>query len=350
MSAITVMNSMKCLNLDVVPIFVSQSGRWLVKHPMQIGEEELCEVVNLRMSEIGTVVEIGSLIARISCAIPMIHGRYGEDGTIQTILEYFNIPYCGCSSIASRRAYDKDIARQIARNFGIRSVPYILAHYGEDVPAIPFPYPLFVKNASLGSSLGVSLVKNENELGDSLKSAWQYGKKALIEPAIIGNEIECAVLDGVEVTKYDSQCEVAETSLNGCLIRGDKIASPIGEIRITSEYEFYDYNAKYNNKNQTFFTDSNISNAQKIDIQETSLAIFSAINAAGMARVDFFVADDVVYFNEINTIPGFTEISGFPTMWKAAGMDISEIVSCLVRGAVRKSNRIRYRRIVELVI
>ncbi len=267
----------------------------------------------------GGIVRSGSDIIAFDVVFPVLHGPYGEDGTIQGLFEIAGIPYVGCDVLSSALGMDKDIAKRLATHAGIATPDWEVVRTPEldDSRAAVerlvdrLRLPLFVKPAALGSSVGVTRADTEAQLKEGLEIAAAYGSKVVVEEAILGREIEVAVLDG-------------------------PVASVPGEIMIESEW--YDYDAKYADESSRFVAPADLSNAQTAEVRALACKAFSTFECRGLARVDFLLEEGSrgFLFSEINTMPGFTPISGFPKMWQASGMTYTELCDGLVQVALRR--------------
>lgn len=249
-------------------------------------------------------------------AFPVLHGPFGEDGSIQGLFEMSNTPYVGCGVTSSALAMEKDFAKQVFAHNRIPTSRWVAITKDEfsnpsTVVASTVRYldlPVFVKPAELGSSVGVSKATTEGELKDGIREALRYGDKTIVEEFIDGREIEVAVLGGR--------------------------ASVPGEIRINAEW--YDYNTKYNDESSEFVAPARLTPPQSTTVRELAEKAYAALGCKGLARVDFFFEERGRGFliNEVNTMPGFTPISGFPVMWQATGMTYSELCDELVQLAL----------------
>ena len=251
---------------------------------------------------------------RIDVVFPVLHGENGEDGSIQGLLQVAGIPYVGSHVAASAVAMDKTLTKLVADRAGIRQAAWQLVKVGElkhqqvlDNLESKFAYPMFVKPAGTGSSVGVSKAKDRDGLTAALEKAAQYGGKILVEEFIDGREVEVAVLGN------DSPA-----------------ASICGEI--DSGAEFYDYAAKYVTDTAQAYIPARISEAAAETVRDTAVRIYRAVGCQGLARVDFFVTrnSEEVVFNEINTIPGFTSISMYPKLFAASGLSSPELIDHLI--------------------
>jgi len=254
---------------------------------------------------------------------PVMHGPYGEDGSIQGFLEMAGVPYVGAGVLGSALGMDKGVQKTLFAAAGIRVVDHEVVHerdWAEDprrveARADDLGYPLFVKPAGLGSSVGITRVETAEALRGAMEEAFRYGRKAVLERALEGaREIECAVLGN-----------------------DDPVASIAGEI-VPRGHAFYDYEAKYLDEDGAeLIIPADLEPEQLEEIQRLAVAAFRAIDAAGMARVDFFIArDGRIFLNEVNTIPGFTSISMYPKLWEASGLTYPDLVDRLVELAIER--------------
>jgi D-alanine-D-alanine ligase len=261
---------------------------------------------------------------------PLLHGPYGEDGTIQGLLEVAGIPYIGCGVLASAAGMDKDVMKRLFLQEGLPATPHRTVYsrdVGKDLDSLKqaaakeFGYPMFSKPANLGSSVGVCKIHSDREFENALRYSAQFDRKVLIEKGIDGRELECAILGN------DSPQ-----------------ASVVGEV--FSAHEFYDYDAKYLNPASRLEIPARIDQKKSEEIRELALQSFKAIDGSGLARVDFFLERNTgkVWINEINTMPGFTPISMYTKLWAASGIVFEELVRRLVRlGEERFQERNEYR-------
>ena len=260
--------------------------------------------------------ETGVEALPVDIAFPVLHGRNGEDGTLQGLLELAGIPLAGCGVLASALCMDKDRAHTLAKAAGVRvpramtasrrTPPDVLSALGEELG-----YPLFVKPVKAGSSYGVTKVPGRDRLAEAVKLAFQYDDEIIIEENIDGFEVGCAVLGREELTVG----EVDEIELSG---------------------GFFDFTEKYTLKTSAIHVPARISPKKASQIQETAKVIYRALGCSGFARVDMFLTPQgEIVFNEVNTIPGFTEHSRYPGMMKAAGISFPELISRILKEAVR---------------
>jgi D-alanine-D-alanine ligase len=299
---------------QVISIYVTKQGQW---KPVSSPETSRGE---LRAGQSFSFLPWSnqSLKARIGAEVyfPVLHGPFGEDGAIQGLLEMADVPYVGAPVLASALGMDKAIFKNLLSKIGLPVVPYVVVSE-EDWRENPsetekkilreLSLPLFVKPSNMGSSVGIAKVKNKKSLSPALKTAFRYDRKILAEKAITGREIECSVLGNDR-----------------------PVASLPGEV--IPHREFYDYADKYLDKKTRFQIPVSLPANLTSQFQELSVAAFKAINACGMARIDFFLekGTEQIYINEINTIPGFTEISMYPKLWEASGLSFSKLLDKLI--------------------
>lgn len=265
----------------------------------------------------------------IDLAFPLLHGAYGEDGTIQGLFEMADIPYVGSGVLASSVAMDKTFAKPIYADFGLAVADGITVHQRDwiaqrelEIAKIKaLGLPVFVKPARSGSSRGTTKVKSDSEIAPAIEEAHRHDPRAMVEVAIKGREIECAVLE----------------------INGKVHGSVLGEIRVHEPHEFYDFEAKYLDGSTTFDVPANVTPEIARAISDAAVTAFEALGCEGLARVDFFLNEEnQVIINELNTMPGFTSMSVFPMLWKATGKSYSEIITQLCESALaRPKNVIR---------
>jgi len=260
----------------------------------------------------------------VDVVFPVLHGPYGEDGTIQGLLELADLPYVGPGVLASAAAMDKEFTKKLLAAEGLPVGPYAVLRPGvatlSGADRDRLGLPVFVKPARAGSSLGVSRVDDWAELDAAIDEARRSDPKVLVEGAIVGREIECGVLEFPD---------------------GHVDASPPAEIHV-SGHDFYDFEAKYLDGAATFDIPATLSDEVTRTVRELAVAAFRALDAQGLARVDFFVTDaGEVLINEVNTMPGFTPISMYPRMWTATGMSYPALLSNLVRTALARGTGLR---------
>lgn len=253
----------------------------------------------------------------IDVVIPMLHGTFGEDGSIQGLLELADLPYVGAGVLASAVSMDKSVTKRLCKEAGLPVVEHVVltrGHFDPQSVALPFPFPVFVKPANLGSSVGISKAKNSRELQSALETASQYDRKIVVERGVQGREFECAVLGG-DSPSATMPCEI-----------------------IPSE-EFYTYDDKYVLDKARIELPAKLSVPQIEEVKRLSIECFEAVGCEGMARVDFLMdaASGEFFVNEINTIPGFTSISMFPKMWEYSGVEYSSLLDRLIQLALERA-------------
>ena len=261
------------------------------------------------------VLEHGQYEAiKLDAVFPVLHGRFGEDGAIQGLLELSGIPYVGCDIQSSALCMDKSLAYIVARSAGIATPDFWIIAGDEDVDPDQLPYPVFVKPARSGSSFGVSKVTRKEDLSSAVQTARQYDSKILIEAAVVGREVGCAILGD------DPDLTVGEV---------DRIALSGGFFRIHQESR-----PESGSENSTPIVPADISAESRLLVQETAKAIYRALGCTGVARVDMFLTEDgSVVLNEVNTLPGMTSYSRYPRMMAAAGLPLSEVIDRMVSSA-----------------
>ncbi len=331
-SAASVLRNIPQDSFDIVMVGITKDGRWL-EYTGSIEDIPSMEwenrpartvVISPDRSHHGLLMidENHCEICPIDVCFPVLHGKYGEDGTLQGLLELAGIPFVGCDMISSANCMDKEFTHVILESHGIPMAKWDvvraddLGQFEEKAQQLEerLGYPMFVKPANAGSSVGVSKAKNREQLKESCLIALKEDSKAIVEEFIDGIEVENAVL-GNEAPTASAVC---------------------GEI--APLVEFYTYDAKYNDKSTQLYIPARISLEQNEEIRKTAEKAYSSIGCEGMARVDFFVKRDGsgIILNEINTIPGFTSISMYPKMWEASGVPYPELLKRLILFALER--------------
>ena len=258
-----------------------------------------------------------SYLKEFDVVFPVMHGIYGEDGTLQGLLEYFHIPFVGCGTLASAIGMDKAISKQFFESLQIPQVPYIVIDHATKVQTIlnHITFPVIVKPSNGGSSIGINKASNKKELVKAIQEAKKYDSKIIVEQFIVCRELECAVLE------KDNNI----------------ICSRPGEIK--SANEFYDYEAKYVNQNSYTAIPDDLDNSTISAIQKYAKKIFLNLGCKGLSRIDFFYEEKTkhIYINEINTLPGFTTISMYPKLIEHEHISYSELITILIENALKKS-------------
>jgi|SRR5215472_6685111 len=367
LSAASVLKAIDKDKYEVVPIGISKEGRWLTPahaerllrgesreeggRPLRAGDPETTPgAAVLARGEaviVPPVPQSHGLIpfespARASehsidvdVIFPVLHGTFGEDGTIQGLLELADIPYVGAGVLGSAAGMDKDVMKKLFVSAGlpiVRHVTLLRGHWQHDAKKITreiegrLKYPVFVKPANLGSSVGISKARNRSELGPAIETAAEYDRKIVVEQGVGGKKQKARELE-VSVLGND-----------------EPQASTVGEI--VPSAEFYDYRAKYLDEGSELLIPARINRKQIKDTQEMAVRAFQAVDCSGLARVDFLMdpKNDKIYLNEINTMPGFTSISMYPKLWAASGVGYSELIDRLIqlgleRHKEKKKNR-----------
>lgn len=322
---------------EIVPVGITRAGRWVLTS----GEDSQLAIAGRQLPEVtdtagATVVlpadptgdgivmldpiEGASVLAGVDVVFPALHGAYGEDGTIQGLLEMADIPYVGAGVFASAAAMDKEFTKKLATAEGIPIGPYAVLRAGvslTDDDKERLGLPVFVKPSRAGSSVGVTKVSDWADLDAAVAAAREIDPKVLVEAAIVGREVECGVIEGEA--------------------GGSPEASLLAEVRVVADHEFYDFEAKYLDNSCEYDIPASLPEHITKQVQDYACRTFTALDCAGLARVDFFVTDDLqVYLNEINTMPGFTSTSMFPRMWAATGLEYPKLVDRLIRSALTR--------------
>lgn len=329
-SAFTIINNIPRDKYKVIPVGITQEGDWylfegdisLLPEAKWLESEKKYPAAFLTNSKFpGLTVFRGETIDQITvdAVFPVLHGKNGEDGTVQGLLDMLEIPYVGCGLLSSAISMDKSYTKMAVNTLGIKQAPFVLLTAKQspekkkaniERAENELGYPMFVKPCKAGSSCGVSKTKDRVGLEKAVEEALRFDTKVLIEKAIIGRELECAVLDAEEL-----------------------VPSRVGEIVVTAE--FYSYDAKYADATSRTDTDPNLPDGVVERIQDAACRIFRVLDCRGLSRVDFFLEKETgdVVFNEINTLPGFTNISMYPMLMGKAGYPLPELVEKLIETA-----------------
>ena len=328
-SAGSILGNIDRKKFEVFPIYIDKQGKWYMfikknkKRKLGAEVENIIEIENIE-----------EYLQKLDVVFPVLHGLYGEDGTIQGLFELLKIPYVGCRVLASSVGMDKVYTKIVFEKAGLNQTPYeyvrkykdtyiyIDKNFNEKILDLKeiakkitenLEFPMFVKPSNSGSSVGVKKAENEKELIENIEYASKFDNKILIEQGINGREIECAVLGNEEV-----------------------IASCVGEIK--SADEFYSYDAKYKNEESKTEIPAEIPEEISEEIRKQAIKAFKAIDGKGLSRVDFFVEDKTnkIIINEINTMPGFTSISMYPKMFEKSGIPYRELITRLINLSLEK--------------
>jgi D-alanine-D-alanine ligase len=327
-SAASVINALDPEEFEITAIGITKTGKLASAAEMRsmlppplVSRVQYSPSLEAQNSELRVVSghpeEQGDCPSAPKIFFPLLHGPYGEDGTIQGLLEMAGLPYVGCGVLASAVGMDKDVMKRLLLQAQLPVVPFRTVYKRDlaknldalrDSFAREFGYPMFSKPANLGSSVGICKIHEEKEFADALKYSAEFDRKILIEKGIDGRELECAILGN-----------------------DDPQASVVGEV--ISAHEFYDYEAKYVNPDSRLEIPALIDDAKAAEIRDLALRVFKLIDGSGLARVDFFLERNTgkVLISEINTMPGFTPISMYTKLWSASGVSFEELVRRLVR-------------------
>ena len=325
-SARSVLESLDPVRYEAVTVEIDREGKW----QLEAGESRALEPGAARELDEGdgrTAVEtlpvptesVPSTLADVDVVIPILHGPFGEDGTVQGLLELAGVPYVGAGVLGSALAMDKDKFKAVMRDAGISVTRNITLREGDELKN-PYDYPVFVKPARLGSSVGISKVRSEEDLASAVELAFRHDEKVLVEEFVPGVEVECGVLGS----------------------NRSPIASLPGEI-VSHGFDapdWYDYSAKYDEGGMDLVVPPRIPQEQIDRVQRLAVESFVAAECDGMARVDFFVREDgEVLVNELNTIPGFTATSVYAKLFEASGIPYPELLDRLVELALERHDR-----------
>ncbi|MCX5531079.1 D-alanine--D-alanine ligase [Streptomyces sp. NBC_00006] len=336
---------------DVLPIGITREGRWALTaddpERMAITDRQVPDVADLAESPEGGVVlpvdpgsrevvynEPGSVpkaLGEVDVVFPVLHGPYGEDGTIQGLLDLSGTPYVGCGVLSSAVGQDKEYMKRIFTSFGLKVGPYLVVRprewerdqEGARRRVADFVgdhgWPLFIKPARAGSSIGITKVDSFEGLDEAIETAREHDPKVIIEAGIVGREIECGVLEFED---------------------GPRASVP-AEIPPADSHAFYDFEAKYIDS-AAGIVPAPLSEEQTAEVRRLAVDAFEAMSCEGIVRADFFLDEDGEFvINEINTLPGFTPISMYPRMWQESGVSYPELVDRLIQAALRRSTGLR---------
>jgi D-alanine-D-alanine ligase len=330
-SAAAIIKNLDRNKFEVIPIAIDKTGRWFKNNIKQLVFDESLPIKTATSQVFSELDIIGSQDkAFCDVVFPVLHGVFGEDGTVQGLLEMLAIPYVGANVLGSAVGMDKEISKRLVKLDNIPVVPFLSFNLGqwqskqaeyEKKIQTEIQYPLFVKPANTGSSLGISKVKESADLTSAIEIALHYDTKILVEQALNVREIEVAMLENLQY--------------------GDEpLASIAGEI--IPNHEFYSYEAKYlDEKGADLVIPAVLEKEQLNQIKDFAVQIFNSLACQGMARVDFFIEKITkkIYFNEVNTIPGFTKISMYPKLWEATGLAYQPLLTHLIELALRRHKR-----------
>lgn len=320
-------------SFEIFPVGITQDGVWVQGSIDPVGDSTLPSVTEGR--EIALSVnpqrrgefydaQTGEVLATVDVVFPVLHGTYGEDGTIQGLLEMAGVPYVGTGVLSSACSMDKEFTKAITRAAGIPVTREVILHDGSESDAIGnkereyLGLPVFVKPARGGSSIGITKVDAWEDLADAVRMARLYDSKVIVEAELIGDEVEVGVLE---------------------LPNGELVASPPAKLNGTADSEegFYGFETKYLDNVVTATIPAGYDDVLNEQLAELAIRTFKALDCRGLARVDFFVTEDGPMLNEVNTMPGFTSISMFPQVFQAAGMSYSELLTTLITSALERA-------------
>jgi D-alanine-D-alanine ligase len=311
-SARSVIEALDPDRYEVETIEIGRDGRWALNAGMKELDRPVAETLPVPT---GSPPET---LGRVDVVLPILHGPFGEDGTVQGLLELAGVPYVGAGVTASALCMDKDLFKSVCRDKGIPVTRSVTVRNG-DRPENPFGYPVFVKPARLGSSVGITKVEQEDHLDDAVALARRHDDKVLVEEFVEGVEVECGVLGNRE--------PIAS-------LPGEIVAHGFGGV------DWYDYSAKYDEGGMDLIIPPRISEAASERVQRVSVDAFIASDCEGMARVDCFVTGDgEVLVNELNTIPGFTATSVYAKLFEASGIPYPELLDRLIDLALERHER-----------
>jgi D-alanine-D-alanine ligase len=332
-SAGSVLSALDPQRYDVVPVGITAQGRWVLTDvdpaSLRVSGRTLPAVdahaaVTFRADPAGNALGSGNAggtpaLSSVDVVFPVLHGRFGEDGTIQGLLDLAGVPYVGAGVFASAAAMDKEFTKILLRSAGLDVGEFAVLRHGAR-PSVPelehLGLPVFVKPARAGSSVGITKVTDWTGLDEAVALAFVHDSKVLVEAAVSGREIECGVLESED---------------------GQPEASMPAEIRLPAGHDWYDFGAKYLDDACEFDVPARPCDAVTARVRQAACGAFTAVDCAGLARVDFFLTPHGrVVVNEINTMPGFTPISMFPRMWAASGVDYPALVDRLIACALRR--------------
>jgi D-alanine-D-alanine ligase len=312
---------------NTVLIAISKSGKWFLKTQDELNQENVVVESNAQLvlipgaiqDQVITISDQKS-IGTIDVVFPIVHGTGGEDGSLQGLLKTMNIAFVGPGVIGSALCIDKEVTKRILNEAGIANSAFVTFLKSErhlvnfETTKAKLGVPMYIKPPNLGSSVGISKVTTEAEFYQAIDLALQFDRKVLIEQNIVGREIECAVMGN-----------------------GDVNASPVGEVVTNQDsHTFYDYSAKYTDSDGSITViPAEIDPVTQDNIREIAIKTFQALCCEGMSRVDVFLTPNGdIYVNEVNTLPGFTDISMYPKLWGAAGISYSDVISKLLQLAL----------------
>ncbi len=325
-SILTAQNVLNAIDKDkyqVDIIYITNDGDWKKKENIvnPIDDIDTLRLTDVNAGEISHLLSTGSLGGAYSAIFPLLHGPNGEDGTIQGLFEVLDIPYVGNGVLAASSSMDKLVMKQLFAHRGLPQLPYVsflrseYQKYEHNILKLvhdKLEYPVFVKPANLGSSVGISKCNNEEALKTGIEEAFQFDRKLVIEQGINAREIEVAVLGN----------DYPETTWPG---------------EVVKDVAFYDYKAKYKDGKIRLHIPADLDDEVKMTLRNMAVEAFKATDCSGLLRADFFVTDDnQIFINETNAMPGFTAYSMYPSLWENMGVSYAELISRLIELAKEK--------------
>lgn len=317
---------------DVVPVYITRDGDWLqgetltepVPHSefLRLTAGDVAQMATAEGEKsIGVKISPAAIQSKDAVIFPVLHGPNGEDGTVQGLFEVLDMPYVGCGVLASAAGMDKIVSKQLFQQAGLPQVPYVPVtkfdweHQQEEIFQRcegSLIYPMFVKPANMGSSVGISKATTREELLSAIEKAFEYDSRVVVEQGVEAREIEVAILGNADVN-----------------------ASVPGEI--VKKVDFYDYEEKYINNTVELNIPAELPEDLVEKLQEYAATAFRTLDGSGLSRCDFFVtSNNEIYLNEVNTMPGFTQFSMYPLLWEHAGLKYSDLVEELIQLALKR--------------
>ena len=334
-SADAIMAELPQDTFDIFPVGITQDGVWVEGTTDPVGDSKLPSVTQGRELALSVNpkrrgefydVNTGEVLATVDVVFPVLHGTYGEDGTIQGLLEMAGVPYVGTGVLSSACSMDKEFTKAITRAAGIPVTREVILQDGAGVDSIGqkerdyLGLPVFVKPARGGSSIGITKVTAWDDLADAVRMAQLYDTKVIVEAELVGDEVEVGVIE---------------------LASGELVASPPAKLNGTADSDegFYGFETKYLDNVVTATIPAGYDDELNQQLADLAIQTFKALDCRGLARVDFFVTEVGPMLNEVNTMPGFTSISMFPQVFQAAGMSYSELLNTLISSALERSRK-----------
>lgn len=322
-SIVSAYNIVKEINFEqhiVKPIYITREGKWVKGDDLKTAEH-INSQIDMIVSENQPAFDFNELRQEDAVAFPVLHGPNGEDGTVQGLFEVLDVPYVGCGVLASSTGMDKIISKALFEHAGIPQLPYvpvIQKRWKLDQDAViqsiesELSYPMYVKPANMGSSVGISEAKDQNQLRQAIVLAFEFDHRVVVEQGVIAREIEISILGNEDVN----------TSVPGELVK---------------DIQFYDYESKYENNNVTLQIPANVENSIITKLKDYAAKAFLAIDGSGLTRADFFVTENnEIYINEVNTFPGFTPISMYPKLWENTGLSYHDLIEELIQLGIKR--------------